>query len=217
MNLQDLPVHHAILIENNNRTKTADLLFQELQKLSPIHTFFNHTVLDIESARSIIAWANTPYNEEKIALVSFNTIGIEAQNALLKMLEEPRDGVRFILITTNSRHLIPTVLSRVRIVRNQEQDIEEDKAILFLETAHKERMKLPYSIDILSRVDEEERKDRESIKGFIISLLHVLEKNQYKGSYIQETLELASYASDPSVSGKALLEYLSLLLPQIKR
>ena len=44
----------------------------------------------------------------------------------------------------------------------------------------------------------------------------VLAENHVEARYITETLEIASYASDPSASGKALIEYLALLLPQIK-
>jgi hypothetical protein len=77
-------------------------------------------------------------------------------------------------------------------------------------------MKLPYVVDILSRVDEEDRKDRESIRAFILSLATVLQNTNTNPKYIQETLEVASYAADPSAGGKALLEYLSLLLPKSK-
>jgi DNA polymerase III delta prime subunit len=217
MNLADLPKHHAVLVLHTNRTATAHTLFKELQSQSPIHRFFDQTVLDIENARSIITWANTPYNEEKVAVISFHTIGLEAQNALLKILEEPRAGVTFILVTSNTSNLIPTVLSRLYLIKTSELNSDISKeALLFLQTPSVSRMKLPYIVDILSRVDEEERKDREAIRAFILSLTGILVKEKYSQKYLQETLEIASYASDPSASGKALLEYLSLLLPQIK-
>lgn len=217
MKLIDLPLHHAILIESNERTITTQSLCDELTKLSPVHAFFNHTVLDIETAREVRTWANTPYNEEKIAVLSFNTMGLEAQNLLLKVLEEPRSGVRFILVTTHTKHLISTVLSRVCIVRHTEKGNTAKDAMLFLETSHTSRMKLPYVTDILSRVDEESRKDRESVKEFIISLAEIAQQKQYPSMYTKEIFEIASYASDPSVSGKALIEYLALLLPQTKQ
>ncbi|MEN9338018.1 MAG: hypothetical protein RIQ41_332, partial [Candidatus Parcubacteria bacterium] len=48
------------------------------------------------------------------------------------------------------------------------------------------------------------------------SLVSPLTEKKTNPRYITETLEIASYASDPSASGKALLEYLALLLPVIK-
>ena len=216
MKLNDLPQHHAVLILDTDRINTSEKIFTELRTLSPVHRFFNQTVLDIESARTIISWANTPFNEEKIALISFHTIGLEAQNAILKLLEEPRDGVRFILITSNTASLISTVLSRVRIVNSAENSEELFDAENFLHTPHALRMKLPHCIKLLSQVDEEDRKDREAVKAFISSIATVLAGRGVEPKYILETVEIASYAADPSASGKALLEYLSLLLPQTR-
>jgi hypothetical protein len=98
---------------------------------------------------------------------------------------------------------------------NQEEAPEQSPAKIFLKTPYTERMKLPYITELLSRVDEEDRKDREAVRMFILSLIPLLTETQRESRYILETLEIASYASDPSSSGKTLLEYLSLLLPVI--
>lgn len=216
MKLTDLPKHHAILIEHKDRGTYGASIFKELQSLSLAHRFFNQTVLDIETARIIVAWALTPYNDEKIALISFHTIGHEAQNVLLKVLEEPRDGVRFILITSNKANLLDTLLSRVLFIQDKENKQNIALAETFLATTSSLRMKLGEITTLLAKEDEEERKDRESIRNFILSLSTVLKAHHVKPKYIQETLELASYAADPSASGKALIEYLTLLLPQIE-
>lgn len=218
MKFSELPPHHAILITHHDRTAYAEQLFKELQALSPIHRHFNQTVLDIETARSIISFAQSPYTGEKIALISFHTASLPAQNALLKVLEDPRGDMRFILLTTDTSNLIDTVLSRVQHVPlgDSSQTIQDKHAREFLSTSPAFRMKLSFIVDILSRVDEEERKDREAVKGFIVSLVTALKDAKVQSRYTTETLEIASYASDPSASGKALLEYLSLLLPQTK-
>lgn len=229
MKLSDLSKHHAVLIVDNEREAVGLAIWNELQTLSPAHRFFNQTVLDIDTARKIIAWANTPYNEEKVALISFHTSGIPAQNSMLKILEEPREGVKFILITSNKDNLIPTVLSRVQEVdikkaddrRQMAEDADYTNAKLFLETQPTSRIKLPFITELLSRVDEEDRKDKESVRKFILELVEFLGKQIAEGriikpKHIEETLKITSYSSDPSTSGKALLEYLSLLLPQVK-
>lgn len=217
MNFSEFPRHHAILITHTDRTAYTSSLWEELHALSPAHRFFNQTVLDIDTARSIISWAQTPYNEDRVALVSFHTAGIPAQNAMLKILEEPRDGTRFVLVTTNKNNLIETVLSRVHHVHIAgEQSGYLAFADEFLSTAPLARMKLPFVIEMLSKTDEEGRKDREGIKGFMLALVDELRSNRTEARYMTETLACASYASDPSASGKALLEHLSLLLPKIK-
>jgi len=126
--------------------------------------------------------------------------------------------------------LINTVISRVHEIRSTEngersKNDANTNAKLFLEANPTLRIKLPFVTELLSRVDEEDRKDKEAVRGFILEIVDYLGKQSASGrtdgkiikpKYIKETLQIASYASDPSVSGKALLEYLALLLPQIK-
>ncbi len=217
MNFIDLPKHHAVLIVDNERDTKSVALWGDLQNLSPIHRFFNQTVLDIDTARNIISWANTPYNDEKVALISFHTATLPAQNAMLKILEEPRIGVHFILLTSNKDNLIDTVLSRVHEIKNIKRESINNKDVeTFLQTKLESRIKLPFIIELLARTDEEGRKDRESVREFILNISKVLSDKKVLPHYITETIQVASYASDPSVSGKALFEYLALLLPVIK-
>lgn len=215
MKFSELPMHHALLLTHPNRTVYADNLWKELQAQSPAHRFFNQTVLDIDTARDMIAFAQSPLSVEKIALVSFHTASIPAQNALLKVLEEPRDKARFILVTSHTSHLITTVLSRTFHVALH-NDTRSDTASQFLQTAPSARIKLPFVTQLLQAEDEEGRKDREEVKRFILSLADVLQTSSHTSRYVKETLEMAAYASDPSSSGKALIEYLALLLPVIK-
>lgn len=222
MRFSELPSHHALLITHGDRTTYGNALWEELRKISPAHRHFNQTVLDIETAREIISFAQSPYSGEKVGLISFHTASLPAQNAMLKVLEEPRPNMRFILLTTNKNTLIPTVLSRVQhiVVSDKRQTTgdrhEEAHADEFLLTSPTYRIKLSFIVELLSKMDEEGRKDREAIKNFILCLAEKLSEKKVESRFIIETLEMASYASDPSASGKALLEYLSLLLPTIK-
>jgi DNA polymerase-3 subunit delta' len=218
MKLSELPPHHAVILVHSSRNELAKSLFNELKALSPVHRFFDQTVLSMDAARQIVSWSKTPYNSEKIAVISFSTAGIEAQNAMLKMFEEPSNGVRFVLVTSNSKALLPTILSRLHQVTVSETfstPFEKD-AKEFLNTKHTDRMKLPSITKLLKREDEEGRKDRESVRGFILALLNHLPLTAKDSYIVQEVLEAASFASNPSASSKALLEYLALLLPQSK-
>jgi DNA polymerase III delta prime subunit len=217
MKLKELPEHHAILLTHLDRKSITDALWEELQADSLSHRFFNQTVLDIDTARQIISWAKSSYDGKRIALISFHTIGIPAQNALLKILEEPEEKTRFILVTSNRTNLIETVLSRLchHIFESGEHEDTAD-AKLYLETASTERMKLDFISKLLAKTDEEDRKDREALSAFILSLSSLLVRDASHAKLTTELFEVASYTKDPSSSGKALLEYLSLLLPQTK-
>ncbi len=211
--------HHATLITHRDRKEATKNLWQELVKDSSAHRLFDTSVLDIATARTITSWAKSSYNEDRVGLISFHTAGIPAQNALLKILEEPQEGVRFILLTSNKEDLLGTVLSRVQHSPYEYQSVESSTlsdARIFLNTAYSERMKLSCITMLLSQVDEEDRKDREAVRAFILSLADSVSKDIMSARHIPEILEIASYAGDPSSSGKALIEYLSLRLPQTK-
>ena len=218
MNVSPLPSHHAILFVSPRR----DVLYASLKDSfpEPYHKHLTQTVIDIDTARVITSWAKSGMESdqtgERAFIVSFHTITHPAQNALLKILEEPQAGVRFIFITTNKEKLLDTVLSRMHVVEEKEEKTDTIDARIFLETSPTSRMKLPSIISLLERVDEEGRKDREAVRGFIFSLLDVVQGTSYPSRYLQEILQVASYAGDPSASGKALLEYLALLLPVLK-
>lgn len=215
MNLDPFPNHHAILLTTRDRAHMREEVWSKLSSMSPAHRLFDNTVLDIDTARLIISWAQAPYNEEKVAVVSFHTIGLDAQNSLLKILEEPRSGVKFILITSNKEQIIPTVLSRLHHIADDITHESNTDALLFLKTRPSERMKLSEITILLSRVDEEDRKDKESVRSFILSMIPILSTHANTRGYVEEVIEIASFSSLSSTSGKALLEYLSLLLPRI--
>lgn len=209
--------HHAILLTHPERKELTEKLWEELQHDSLAHRLFDATVLDITNARTITSWAKSAYDGERTGLISFHTIGVPAQNALLKILEEPGDKTKFILVTSNKNDLIETVLSRVLHHEVETKTTKQTPdAKYFLETAPTQRMKLEFITTLLAKTDEEDRKDREAVRTFILSLVKQLTKNKAPAKVITETLEVASYASLPSSSGKMLLEYLSLLLPQTK-
>ncbi|OYX42021.1 hypothetical protein B7Y94_04225 [Candidatus Saccharibacteria bacterium 32-49-12] len=64
-----------------------------------------------------------------IALTRAETMSVQAQNAFLKLLEEPTDGVHFVLLTTEPQRLLPTIRSRSQqlellpITRQQSQSL----------------------------------------------------------------------------------------------
>ncbi|MBI2074518.1 MAG: hypothetical protein HYT83_01630 [Candidatus Levybacteria bacterium] len=71
----------------------------------------------------------TPIKDKLKAIVIKNaeTLTIEAQNALLKILEEPPPAAIIILITSNVDSLLPTVISRCRIIELNDKQSEYSK------------------------------------------------------------------------------------------
>lgn len=69
-----------------------------------------------------------------IVIGDFSDATIEAQNKLLKLLEEPNDCVRFLLGATSSFSVLPTVLSRVEKIEISPFSDEEIAAFLHRST-----------------------------------------------------------------------------------
>lgn len=61
----------------------------------------------------------------------------EAQNALLKLLEEPPEGTVFVMTVTNERHLLPTIRSRSQSVTVHRPDVQAVKSY-FMSHGHDE-------------------------------------------------------------------------------
>lgn len=75
--------------------------------------------IKIEQIRDIIARLNmTANSNHKIVLAEdIERMTPEAANCLLKTLEEPPPKVVFICTTTNIREVLPTIVSRMRVLR----------------------------------------------------------------------------------------------------
>ncbi|MCX6734738.1 MAG: DNA polymerase III subunit [Candidatus Peregrinibacteria bacterium] len=75
--------------------------------------------IKIETVRKILERLSmTRQAQYKILLIqSVERMGIEAANSFLKMLEEPPERTVFIMTTDNIRLILPTILSRVRVVQ----------------------------------------------------------------------------------------------------
>ncbi len=71
--------------------------------------------IKIEFIRKLIEWVNKkPFqNSMKLAVIrNAEKMTVQAQNSLLKTLEEPPNNTVIVLFTNNSRLLLPTIVSR---------------------------------------------------------------------------------------------------------
>jgi len=85
--------------------------------------------IGIKQTRDMINWLQLkPYqSENKLAIIKeAEKLTIEAQNSLLKTLEEPPANSYIFLITKNHRSLLQTIISRARLIRLGSQATEAD-------------------------------------------------------------------------------------------
>jgi len=221
-------LHHAYCILGN----TEDVI-NELEKLllkelnfsttnNPDFWYGKFDVMDIEDGRSIkTLHQNRPTTgDKKIFVVSANFITEKAQNAMLKLFEEPRGDTHFFLVIPSLNNIIPTFRSRLFIIDTNESENSLINPKEFLKMSIGERMEAVKKI--CGSISDEEKSKIEIIK-FINSLETELKnkidflKIKKEESKIFEDIEtIRQYASEQSPSLKMLLEHVSLILPVLK-
>ena len=83
---------------------------------NPDVAFFVSDQLVIDTAREIISSVSAQkFSEVRFVIISFDRATIEAQNTLLKSLEEPAVGTYFVLFVPTSDQVLPTIVSRCQI------------------------------------------------------------------------------------------------------
>ncbi len=79
----------------------------------------------VEDAKEAMQRAYVAANQERFIVLSARKYNIYAQNAMLKILEEPPKRTHFILIVPSKSLLLPTILSRLPLVQLEESAVSE--------------------------------------------------------------------------------------------
>ena len=96
---------------SNDIEKLKDDLLMQYDNI----VLFEDNELKLALVREIKEEAYKTTNKEKIILIKAISLRIESQNALLKLLEESPEKIRFFIITTSKYSLLDTIRSRMEI------------------------------------------------------------------------------------------------------
>ena len=206
---------HAYLIQGDKVAAEKDLI----AVLEEYHGVVPHSNPDfwakqfatftIEDARELRAAALRRKSGEgkRVFIMGVDLITREASNSMLKMLEEPAEDTHFFIIVPALIRVLPTISSRARsVVHGSERASALLSSEQFIKSSVPARMKMVK--DILAQLDKDEVS-----KSDIASFIEMLIREQHqKGKVRFKHAEIASYASDQSVSSKMILEYLALSL-----
>lgn len=228
------PLHHAYCILGNCTDVVNELekfLLKEL-KFSTVNNpdflYAEFDVMDVDDGRAIkVSHQNRPTaGDKKIFVVSANFITEKAQNAMLKLFEEPRGDTHFFLVIPSLSNIIPTFRSRLFIIDTNETGNSLINPKVFLRMPIGERMEAVKKI--CGSISDEEKSKIEIIK-FINELEYKLNADlrrldaDSRGKKIKKDHEIFCeiekarvYAGEQSPSLKMLLEHISLTLPVLK-
>jgi DNA polymerase-3 subunit delta' len=88
-------------------------------------------VISVDSMRHLFNETRTIATSERIIIIDYaERMTHQAQNAFLKLLEEPGKGTSFILISNSASKLLPTILSRVEILEIRPITTEQSEQLL---------------------------------------------------------------------------------------
>jgi DNA polymerase III delta prime subunit len=108
--------HHAIVYVTASRDAVVEHLEQLHKEMGELLVFTADT-FSIGEVRQVISQAfQTPGSKDyRLLVIAANSIAPEAQQALLKILEEPPVTTRFALVLPDASTLLPTIRSRVLV------------------------------------------------------------------------------------------------------
>ncbi|MSR87572.1 MAG: hypothetical protein EXS69_00120 [Candidatus Zambryskibacteria bacterium] len=183
---------------------------------SPDFFLYKEPLFGIEEARGVsVVAARRAFTERKVFLIAPERITLEAQNALLKTFEEPVPSTHFFLVSREENLIIPTLRSRMEIVRMTSLNLVRSgqgsdlSSVSDAKSDAKKFLKLPLKERLTFAKKFAERELNVSV--FLDELLIILkESNSTKD--IKEVYPLRLESDGRAVSARLILEHLSLVL-----
>lgn len=99
--------------------------------------------IGVEDVKEIISWNSVKTHEVRVAfLFNADKLTTQAQNALLKSIEEPNVLSQIVLITNNKNTFLDTILSRCRVIEFESIQKESKNVAEFLNGSYLEKKKI---------------------------------------------------------------------------
>jgi len=195
------------LIDESN----SDLLFQ---------TYEAFTIADSGEIKDWYSRSGIS-NNKRICIIATKFINTQAEQTLLKILEEPKDNMHFFVILPDASILASTILSRVHVLKIEKlEDIDLQKKVnSFLKLTPKERVAM---VALIVKENKDENNSGK-LRSYATSFVNELEKiyyqkfkkenrnNQIKFA-LEELQKSRGYLSSSGASVKMILEHLALVL-----
>ncbi len=211
-------MHHAYYIES------APALFEEYKTALKPFWAKKFERFGVDDARALITLASLKNLKETVYFLAIVSITTEAQQVLLKLLEEPQEGTTFVILLPHGV-LLPTVRSRMmewtaqqdpskspRVGLRPQPDFSHGLAASFLKSTGKVRT------DLIAKMLKDEDDTKERVRAFIDALEIELHKKIAILKAREGLADLAlvrDYLRDRSPSLKMLLEHLAVSLPTL--
>jgi DNA polymerase III delta prime subunit len=181
-----------------------------------------HGLFSVEDARKVYDVASqAPFaGDSKVVIIAASRAYHEAQNALLKLFEEPPPGTYLFFILPSLGGLLPTLRSRVQELNSKEGSKKINEEAEKFITATKEKRSAMIK-KLTSGADEDERREN---REEAIAILNGVEAVAYEklkrgdsgavAALLGDIATLRGHLYDRSAPVRMILEHLSLVTPK---
>jgi len=196
-----------LLISNNKKTldeysninfkKNANLFFEVIPSTKEY---------SIEDIKGLIKETKVFHPKIRIYfLANFHLSSIPAQNSFLKLLEEPPANVQFVLSTNNKNSLLPTIVSRVKIIKLQGNDTKNVIGVQFIAPIISGLNLVKFTIT-----------DRESAKDILLQIIiffrEKLESDKNSPLIIKEAIRLKALLENNNLNPQLTVDQVLIFI-----
>jgi len=178
---------------------------------SPGHYIFEKDTFGVNDSRDLINWyqtgATSNSDTHTIAIISAKVIKKDAQQMLLKILEEANYPYSFFIFTPKGTEIIPTILSRVIYIGNLEQTNSE--VVDLIKSTTKDR--ISKVSEIIKKMESHEVRvfTEEFVQNILIQLNQEKNKDLEK---IKLILRAQNALIESRIAPKFILDYILTIL-----
>lgn len=161
--------------------------------------------LSVDDARDISQFAAlSPVGEKKYICIVANSMTGEAQNALLKVVEEAVGKSAFFFVIPSGTPVLGTLLSRCIEIKDSGVEGDTKEGEQFLKMDYKERLNLAEGF--------QKNHDRDGARSLVRSLLYVAQKKKFSKEVLGDLLQADEYLKLSGSSPKGVIGHLALVL-----
>ena len=211
---------HALVITGNRQANLVTLKdFLEKNAISTIGNsdvyIFDQESIKIDELRDqVISFlSNQKVSDKRLVIISVDQFGFEAQNAFLKNLEEPQEGTHIVILVSDRKKLLPTILSRSQIIQG-ESFVGESRLDVNEFIKQKTDERFSYIETWTKAKKDEDNVSKTEIINFIDQLENLLwdKKNRNEQLFV-DIRKMREYVAIRGASHRVILDFLAMVVP----